>query len=120
MFGGSLDPLLVELFADNTSEVIPSPSTRERTDVSTQTYASASPALPSDLGETHEEIPACTEPTRPAPVLPTMNPSMSYNPFYFPGQQFQVQQAVSYASSQNYTQPSFFDSTSTPTQFRFM
>ncbi|KIH47228.1 Ligand-binding domain of nuclear hormone receptor [Ancylostoma duodenale] len=89
MFGGSLDPLLVELFADNTSEVwslfvavvepdhnissqvIPSPSTRERTDVSTQTYASASPALPSDLGEMHEEIPACTEPTRPAPVLPT-------------------------------------------------
>ncbi|RCN41501.1 zinc finger, C4 type [Ancylostoma caninum] len=53
-------------------------------------------------------------------ILDPVNPSMSYNPFYFPGQQFQMQQAVSYASSQNYTQPSFFDSTSTPTQFRFM
>uniref|UniRef100_A0A0N4WTB1 NR LBD domain-containing protein n=1 Tax=Haemonchus placei TaxID=6290 RepID=A0A0N4WTB1_HAEPC len=71
MFGGSLDPLLVELFADNTSEVIPSPSTREKADVSTQTYPSTSPALPSDLVEVHDEIPTCTEPTRPAPVLPT-------------------------------------------------
>ncbi|PIO59100.1 hypothetical protein TELCIR_19449, partial [Teladorsagia circumcincta] len=71
MFGGSLDPLLVELFADNTSEVIPSPSTREKADVSTQTYPSTSPALPSDLAEVHDEVPACTEPTRPAPVLPT-------------------------------------------------
>ncbi|VDO68905.1 unnamed protein product [Heligmosomoides polygyrus] len=71
MFGGSLDPLLVELFADNTSEVIPTPCTREKADVSTQTYPSTSPVLPSDLGELHDEIPACTEPTRPAPVLPT-------------------------------------------------
>ncbi|KAK6022927.1 hypothetical protein OSTOST_11356 [Ostertagia ostertagi] len=71
MFGGTLDPLLVELFADNTSEVISSPSTREKADVSTQTYPSTSPALPSDLAEVHDEIPACTEPTRPAPVLPT-------------------------------------------------
>ncbi|XGW10246.1 hypothetical protein V3C99_012045 [Haemonchus contortus] len=120
MFGGSLDPLLVELFADNTSEVIPSPSTREKADVSTQTYPSTSPALPSDLGEVHDEIPTCTEPTRPAPVLPTVNPTMTYGPFYFPGQQFQVPHAVSYATSQPYTQPTFFDSTTTPTQFRFM
>uniref|UniRef100_A0A1I7X9Q7 Nuclear receptor domain-containing protein n=1 Tax=Heterorhabditis bacteriophora TaxID=37862 RepID=A0A1I7X9Q7_HETBA len=70
MFGGALDPLLVELFADNTSEVIPSPSTKERTDVSTQTYSSASPPLPSDLGENLEGIPTCTEPPRPAPVHP--------------------------------------------------
>ncbi|KJH42189.1 hypothetical protein DICVIV_11829 [Dictyocaulus viviparus] len=69
MFGGSLDPLLVELFADNTSEVIPSPSTKERLDVSTQTYSSTSPSLPSDLGEIHDEMPACTEPSRPAPTL---------------------------------------------------
>ncbi|KAK5968465.1 NR LBD domain-containing protein [Trichostrongylus colubriformis] len=120
MFGGSLDPLLVELFTDNTSEVITSPSAKEKADVSTQTYSSTSPVLPSDLGEVHDEIPTCTEPTRPAPVLPTVNPTMSYNPFYFPGQQFQVPHAVSYASSQPYTQPTFFDSTTTSAQFRFM
>ncbi|KAJ1346055.1 hypothetical protein KIN20_000736 [Parelaphostrongylus tenuis] len=120
MFGGSLDPLLVELFADNMSEVIPSQSTRERTDVSTQTYSSTSPILPSDLGEIHDGIPACTEPTRPAPVHPNVNPSLSYNPFYFSGQQFPLSQAVSYATTQNYSHPSFFDTTSAPTQFRFM
>uniref|UniRef100_A0A0K0DKH4 NR LBD domain-containing protein n=1 Tax=Angiostrongylus cantonensis TaxID=6313 RepID=A0A0K0DKH4_ANGCA len=120
MFGGSLDPLLVELFADNMSEVIPSQSTREKMDVSTQTYSSTSPALPSDLGEIHDEMPACTQPTRPAPVHPTVNPSMSYNPFYFSGQQFPLSQAVSYATTQSYSHPSFFDTTSAPTQFRFM
>ncbi|VDM55874.1 unnamed protein product [Angiostrongylus costaricensis] len=51
--------------------VIPSQSTREKMDVSTQTYSSTSPALPSDLGEIHDEMPACTQPTRPAPVHPT-------------------------------------------------
>ncbi|RCN44619.1 hypothetical protein ANCCAN_09369 [Ancylostoma caninum] len=45
MFGGSLDPLHVELFAYSISEVIRSLSR-----------------------EGMQEIPACTEPTRPAPV----------------------------------------------------
>lgn len=120
MFGGSLDPLLVEMFADNTSEVIPSPSAKEKADVSTQTYLSNSPALPSDLGEVHDEMPTCNEAPRPASVLPSANPPVSYNPFYFSGHQFQMPQPVSYASTQNYVQTPFFDSTSTPTQFRFM
>ncbi|KAK6018558.1 Ligand-binding domain of nuclear hormone receptor, partial [Ostertagia ostertagi] len=118
MFGGTLDPLLVELFADNTSgcAVISSPSTREKADVSTQTYPSTSPALPSDLAPYTMKIPSMYGTTRQQ----HFNPSMSYNPFYFTGQQFQMPHAVSYASSQPYTQPTFFDSTTTPTQFRFM
>ncbi|KHN87965.1 Nuclear hormone receptor family member nhr-31 [Toxocara canis] len=40
MFGcQTIDPLLIEIFVDSPSEVIPSPTCKEKTDVSTQTFA---------------------------------------------------------------------------------
>lgn len=38
MFGIPLDPLLLELFADTSTEVIPTPLQRQKSDVSTQTF----------------------------------------------------------------------------------
>ncbi|KAL3993965.1 Zinc finger C4 type (two domains) family protein [Acanthocheilonema viteae] len=44
MFGcQTIDPLLIEIFVDSPSEVIPSPTARERADVSTQTFLQSSP-----------------------------------------------------------------------------
>ncbi|PAV63677.1 hypothetical protein WR25_07791 [Diploscapter pachys] len=43
MFGVQLDPMIVEIFTDNPPEVIPSPSTKEKADVSTQTAVSNAP-----------------------------------------------------------------------------
>ncbi|CAI4226271.1 unnamed protein product [Auanema sp. JU1783] len=133
MFGsGNVDPLLVELFLANPAaehNIMPSPTYRERSDVSTQTNASSSPCLPSDLSEVmQDEMPSApgSDGSATQTVLPTP-PVNNFHSFYFPGHQFSMTQTtLSYNNNNNssvasstptpaavYSNPTFYESPTT-------
>ncbi|EJW85476.1 hypothetical protein WUBG_03614 [Wuchereria bancrofti] len=108
MFGcQTIDPLLIEIFVDSPGEVIPSPTARERADVSTQTFLQASPqqqttsADVDDLSSVHLTPP-------PTANLSTLSPLSIPNPgsvMHGRVQQQQVMSGSGTSSSPHQPQP---------------
>ncbi|MCP9261329.1 Nuclear hormone receptor family member nhr-31 [Dirofilaria immitis] len=95
MFGCQMiDPLLIEIFVDSPGEVIPSPTAKERADVSTQTFVQASPeqetssANIDDLSSVHLTPP-------PTANLSTLSPLSITNPGSVMHSRVQQQQVIS-------------------------
>lgn len=77
MFGcQSIDPLLIEIFVDSPGEVIPSPTSRERADVSTQTLLQASQLQQQQTSSSADEMMSSVQLTPPptATTLSTLSP----------------------------------------------
>ncbi|VDM44910.1 unnamed protein product [Toxocara canis] len=130
MFGcQTIDPLLIEIFVDSPSEVIPSPTCKEKTDVSTQTFAVqlTSPLTPPPTASlpyatvTSPTTVTCTTAdsgsgqhrVTPLVVAATNSTSSSYS-FYFPySGQFSCSTAgygSSHSAGPYVSQASFFES----------
>ncbi|VDN60721.1 unnamed protein product [Dracunculus medinensis] len=129
MFGcQSIDPLLIEIFVDSPSEIIPSTSIKERMDVSTQTFIvqPASPLTPpptatlpcsglSPIITTSTHITSTPQRITPILVPPNGSSNPSYN-FYFPYSS-QFSSTGNYVNQSPYaSQTGFFDPSSSASQ----
>uniref|UniRef100_F1L3U8 Nuclear hormone receptor family member nhr-31 n=1 Tax=Ascaris suum TaxID=6253 RepID=F1L3U8_ASCSU len=118
MFGcQTIDPLLIEIFVDSPSEVIPSPTCKEKSDVSTQTFVAqaTSPLSPQPTVSLPNVVSAAgSGPHRVTPlIVQTHNTNNSYN-VYFPYSEQFSGTGTAYGNSQSagpyVSQSNFFES----------